>query len=145
MSETKPSDLWDSILLKFIQEKVQNSPSTPISDAYSEAYQTFLDQKWICYLEPNKYNFTEEEYQKLGFDDGPDLTRIPRSRYLYIKGIPSKKSLAQAAPARKKTRYNNFTAERFKIYKGEDFKEISKKISLEWKELTEEEKQKYDY
>lgn len=126
------SQLWETVLLRHFEENRVKNPEQSLSDAYIGAYKRFLEEKWICNLEPNEHNFTEKEYEKIGFDDGPDLTRIPRTRYRYVD------SRRKSTTEKKPNRYTIFSSEKRK--EGKDFKEISQL----WHQLTEEEKNAYN-
>lgn len=127
-------ELWRKILSRCVDQKIHDDPGAAVSSVYNDAYKLFLNEKWVCQLDPNKFNFTEEEYEKIGFEDGPDLTRIPRTRYNYL-GTKEKR----ASKPTKLNRYQIFCQEKSK--EGiKDFKEIGKL----WKELPEEQKKAYD-
>lgn len=127
-------DLWQKFLLKFIDQKRKEDPDLTISDFYIEAYKSFLNEKWTQHLEPNKFNFTIDEYREIGLDDGPDLTRLPRTRYAHFSSKSKSTTRKQ-----QNNRYQRFVQEQMKK-NNIGFKEIAEI----WRTLTEEEKKAYD-
>ena len=130
------SSFWNKILMRHVQEKMQDNPDISISDVYATAYKEFLDEKWICLVPQNSNGLSEDEYLALHDKFGPDLTAIPRCRYSFLSGKRSQNN----AP-KKITPFNKFVKEYFK---QPDTVKNFKDAAAKWKLLTPEQRKIYE-
>lgn len=131
---------WNKVLQEVLSETSKTNPGCPISDAYADAWVKFQTQNWETEVR-NGVGLSHDEYAKM--DAGPDLTAIYRTRF----GVVKKKSKRPSTP-RKPNNYSIFLKQSMEEHK-EEWKDLTstekfRLIADMWKEMTSEDKKKYD-
>ena len=130
--------LWNKIQMENLEREMKISPDKPISQLSQEAHAQFLSEKWICHVEPGKFPIEIERYQEINKIDGPDLTRIPRSRYHFL----SRSSKSEKGP-KKVNAYSLYFQEQAKLLTDVPQNEKMTAIGQKWSQLSDDIKEEY--
>lgn len=137
----KEKALWKQILVPTLEEFSKANPDASVLEGYYQCYEKYCLSKWCTGMKSKDFVlFTQEEYNQLPDTFGPDLTAIPTLRSsLQLKKVAKK-------PKTKMSSYNKF----IKIYFAEHPQSSDKsddrfnEAIQAWKNLTDEEKAKYE-
>ena len=132
-------ELYQKILNNYMCQQHDDNPDMPIKDLFDKAFKVFLSQKWICHANPTQLPIPEDEYQKMAATDGPDLTRIPRSRYQLIKAGKNSKGQKKSGM----NAYACYVQEQMKLLTGVEPNEKMKILGQKWQNMKPEEKESY--
>lgn len=140
----------EALLKKILgYEEKSMAKNASIGDLRDKAREHFTELRWMANNVNPVPGISEEDYINLALKYGPDLLAIPRLRsknYVSSKHSKSSKDKEPKEASPKQIAFRKFCKEFHSQNKKSivDFSERAKAAAKKWKEMTEEEKKKYE-